>query len=50
MLAQSFGYSVLAEGVENEEILHELKQLDCDIAQGYFISKPIPFAEIENKF
>ena len=46
VLAQSFGYSVVAEGVENEEILHELKQLDCDIAQGYFISKPIPFAEI----
>ena len=45
-LADAFGYVVVAEGVENEEICKELKKLGCDIAQGYFISKPIPFKKL----
>jgi EAL domain-containing protein (putative c-di-GMP-specific phosphodiesterase class I) len=34
--------SVVAEGVESKKILDALAELECDIAQGYYFSKPIP--------
>ncbi|PIE37080.1 MAG: hypothetical protein CSA54_02145 [Gammaproteobacteria bacterium] len=44
-LARHFGMKVVAEGVEAEDQLNYLKQEQCDIAQGYFISKPLSFNE-----
>ena len=41
-LAHDLGLTVVAEGVENQESLDELKRLGCEIAQGYHISRPIP--------
>lgn len=41
-LAQKMGIKTIAEGVETQEVYDYLKQTDCDMAQGYFISKPIP--------
>ena len=32
----------VAEGVENEEYYHFLKDNGCDIIQGYYFSKPLP--------
>ncbi|WJW76741.1 EAL domain-containing protein [Thiohalobacter sp. IOR34] len=46
-LAHNLGHAVVAEGVENDSILQQLKQLDCDIIQGYHISRPLPVAEFE---
>ena len=40
-LGHNLGFIVVAEGVENKEILDRLKSLGCDVAQGYFISPPI---------
>ena len=40
MLAHNLGLKVVAEGTETEEQLKYLKQLDCEMAQGYFFSKP----------
>ena len=40
-LAHRFGLLVVAEGVEDEYSLRRLAELNCEIAQGYFISKPI---------
>lgn len=41
-LAQSFGYSVIAEGVETIEQGEKLLQLGCDLAQGYCVARPMP--------
>ncbi len=40
-LARKLGLKICAEGVETEELFQELSNLQCDDAQGYFISKPI---------
>ncbi len=42
-LAHNLGLSVTAEGVENEIILKQLQGFECDLAQGYYINKPLPF-------
>jgi len=46
-LAHTLGCSVVAEGVETQEALEALGNMACDIAQGYFISKPQPGDVIE---
>jgi EAL domain-containing protein (putative c-di-GMP-specific phosphodiesterase class I) len=40
-LARKLGLKICAEGVETEEMFQELRNLQCDDAQGYFISRPI---------
>ena len=42
-LGNHFNMKVVAEGVEDEEQLRFLKEQGCDIAQGYFISRPMSF-------
>ena len=32
----------VAEGVETAEQLNALRSMGCDIAQGYYFSKPVP--------
>ena len=41
-LGHALGLRVVAEGVENEITLQLLDDLGCDLAQGYFIGKPVP--------
>jgi diguanylate cyclase len=45
-LGRNLGLGVVAEGVEDPEVLDRLGQLGCDVAQGYLISRPIPGDEI----
>lgn len=45
-MAHVLGMSVVAEGVENEEQLRVLQALSCNEVQGYYVSKPVPAAEI----
>ena len=40
-LAHSLGRKVVAEGVENGEILSVLCELECDIAQGFAVGRPM---------
>jgi len=47
MLARNLGMKVIAEGVETETQLEQLKKLDCEAAQGYFFSKPMDFADVQ---
>ena len=38
---------VVAEGVEDIEQLNKLKEMGCEIIQGYYFSKPVPPEEFE---
>jgi len=40
-LGHNLGFTLVAEGVENEQILASLADLGCDIAQGYHLARPI---------
>lgn len=45
-LAHSLDIKVVAEGVETSEQLQYLADHDCDIVQGYYLSRPLPEAKI----
>lgn len=44
-LAHNMSLKVVAEGVESNEIMQHLTSLGCDIAQGYYFSRPLPPVE-----
>ncbi len=46
-IAGSLDVPMIAEGVETKEQMLALKELGCDIVQGYYFSKPVPAAEFE---
>lgn len=46
-LGHSLDKRVVAEGVETAEIMQALANLDCDILQGYFISRPLPIEQFK---
>ncbi len=45
-LAHSLGLKVTAEGVETAVALTLLTGMSCDLAQGYFIARPMPLKEL----
>ncbi len=46
-MAHSLGIRVVAEGVEDQETWSLLGRLRCDIAQGYYLSRPVAAADLE---
>ncbi|MDK1286698.1 EAL domain-containing protein [Pseudoalteromonas umbrosa] len=44
-MAHSLGSVVVAEGIESEQSYRKLQNYQCDIGQGYFISRPLPFED-----
>lgn len=46
-MAQAFGFKTLAEGVEDSAVLSMLKNLGCDIVQGYYFARPLPLEEFK---
>ena len=46
-LAKSFEVPTIAEGVETAEQYRILKEMGCDIIQGYYFSRPLPAEEFE---
>jgi EAL domain-containing protein (putative c-di-GMP-specific phosphodiesterase class I) len=47
-LGHNLGLTVVAEGIENRESLDILEHLNCDLAQGYWISRPMPSREFSD--
>ncbi|PCK32176.1 EAL domain-containing protein [Pseudoalteromonas piscicida] len=47
-MAHSLGSKVVAEGVEDINSYIRLQAYGCDFAQGYFISRPLPFVEFKS--
>jgi EAL domain-containing protein (putative c-di-GMP-specific phosphodiesterase class I) len=45
-LGQSLGVATVAEGVETVEDWKLLRDLGCDMAQGYLLAKPMPAEEL----
>jgi len=45
-LAHSLSLEVVAEGVEEQDTLDTLVRLDCDLAQGYHVCRPLPPDEV----
>jgi len=41
-LAHALGLNVVGEGVETADQLSRLKELGCDLAQGYYLAQPLP--------
>ena len=41
-LTHTFGMEVIAEGVESAEQLERLRSMGCDLAQGYYLARPLP--------
>ncbi len=46
-MASAMGFETVAEGVETIEQWELLKELSCDLAQGYYFSKPLPAIDAE---
>jgi len=49
-LAHELDMRVVAEGVEDAQVLAALARLECDIIQGYHIGRPVAFEEFVSKF
>ena len=45
-LAHNLGLRVVAEGVESHQAWTRLTELGCDLAQGFYVSRPLPAADL----
>ncbi len=48
-LGKSLNLKIVAEGIEQVEQIRYLQKFNCDLGQGYYISKPLPANEIESQ-
>ena len=46
-LAHNLGLEMTAEGVESSAAFESLSDYGCDVAQGYFMSRPVPATELD---
>ncbi len=49
-LAHALGRRFVAEGVESSAVLNQLRELGCDLAQGWFVGKPVSSADFEARY
>jgi EAL domain-containing protein (putative c-di-GMP-specific phosphodiesterase class I) len=47
-LAHNLGLKVTAEGIETEAALAQLRQLGCDLGQGYLMCGPLRRAKLDD--
>lgn len=48
-LARRLGIEVVAEGIEDKDQLDFLKDINCDLAQGYYFAKPLRKPDFEER-
>lgn len=48
-LGSDFGYRLVAEGIESEEMLEKLRKVGCEFGQGYYISRPCRIDKSDEK-
>lgn len=46
-MSHRLNMKVVAEGVEQDKQVELLREMGCDIIQGYYYSKPLPLHELE---
>ena len=46
-IGQKFDLKILAEGVENNKILDQLKKIKCNTYQGFLRHKPMEMKELK---
>lgn len=46
-MAKALHLRVVAEGIEDQEQVHFLSDLECEYGQGYLFNKPLPASEFE---
>ena len=49
-LAKELNFVCLAEGAESKPQVDELRELGCELIQGYYYSVPVPLPEYEKKY
>lgn len=49
-LGHTLGLTVVAEGVENENVWNKLKELGCNCGQGYYMARPLPPGQVRQWF
>ena len=49
-ICDSCGMICIAEGVETEEQVREVKEAGCHYAQGYYFDYPLPANQFEEKY
>ena len=49
-LAKELNFTCLAEGAEEKPQVDKLRELCCEVIQGYYYSKPIPIEEYEERY
>lgn len=47
-LGKNMKMKIIAEGVEQKEEASKLRELGCDMAQGYYFAKPLPETDVTN--
>jgi diguanylate cyclase (GGDEF)-like protein len=46
-MAKQLNMKVLSEGIETKDQMDFLKEINCDMVQGYYYAKPMPLQEFE---
>lgn len=49
-MSQTLGFSVVAEGIETQEQLDVLRDLGCNIGQGYLFATPLSAEELVSRY
>ena len=47
---KQMGFTVTAEGIENQELADTMRDIGCDYLQGFCFSKPLSASEFATKY